>query len=133
MRYVAPRMMKGLSPEQPLLISRQVLYKFLDLLDILEALGYRHNAMSVYHGFRHPRYNREVRGASVSVHMQGLAVDIRIGDINKDGFANWDDKLIVIDILDKQIIKDMGGIGRYPNSQGLHFDVRGYKARWDSY
>jgi hypothetical protein len=39
----------------------------------------------------------------------------------------------VLDLLEKEIIKSSGGIGRYPGTRAVHFDVRGYKARWDSY
>jgi len=64
---------------------------------------------------------------------EGEAVDIKIGDINQDGFANQEDKTIVLDLLEKQIIKNTGGIGRYPGTLSVHYDVRGYRARWDSY
>ena len=131
--YKARQYFRGAPVEQPLMLEKSVLYKFVDLLDMLREQGYKEDAMKVYHGFRHPRNNREVGGASVSVHMRGLAIDIRIFDINRDGEINWDDKVVVIDMLDKHIIKDQGGIGRYPHSQGVHFDVRGYMARWDTY
>jgi len=36
-------------------------------------------------------------------------------------------------LLDKKIIRNEGGVGLYPNSSSVHFDVRGRRARWKSY
>ena len=61
----------------------------------------------------------------------GEALDLRINDINDDGRRTQADKQIVLDLLEQHIIKDKGGIGKYPGTMSVHFDVRGYKARWD--
>jgi uncharacterized protein YcbK (DUF882 family) len=58
-------------------------------------------------------------------------VDIEIGDVDKNGKINKADKKIVLDLLENQIIGNQGGVGRYPWSQTVHFDVRGWYARWD--
>jgi len=42
-------------------------------------------------------------------------------------------KKIILDILENKVIGDQGGIGRYPGTMSVHFDVRGFKARWDKH
>ena len=113
------------------LIQKELLYKLLALQDALEELGYNKEGFDVINGFRHPAYNEKVGGASKSRHILGEALDLRINDINGDGRRTQKDKQIVLDLLEKHIIKDKGGIGRYPGTMSVHFDVRGYKARWD--
>lgn len=90
-------------------------------------------AFDVREAFRPPRLNREDGGASRSRHIYGEAVDLVIGDINRDGTADAADKAIVLDLLEHKLVRNRGGIGRYPGSQTIHFDFRGRRARWDSY
>jgi uncharacterized protein YcbK (DUF882 family) len=74
--------------------------------------------------------------ATESRHLIGDAIDFIVFDINGDGSSNSNDVDIVYDILNKQIIKDKGGIGTYKNEksfinkQMIHIDCRGYLARW---
>lgn len=74
--------------------------------------------------------------ASKSRHLVGDAIDFIVFDINKDDNSDKKDVDLVYNILDKQIIKDKGGIGTYTNENGfinrqmIHIDCRGYKARW---
>lgn len=70
-----------------------------------------------------------------SRHLKGEAIDILVGDVNSDGRTNGIDVDIVFYLLDTRITKDQGGIGTYKNKsplikQMVHFDCRGYKARW---
>ena len=113
--------------------NKELFYKILELQNELEKLGYNKNGFVIRNGHRHPRYNEEVEGARLSRHIKGEAVDIRVKDINNDGFEDKIDKDIVLELLDSKIIGDKGGIGLYPGTQSVHFDVRGTKARWDSY
>ncbi len=46
---------------------------------------------------------------------------------------NDEQKEIVIDLLETKVIKNKGGIGKYPGTKIVHMDVRGYRARWDTY
>ena len=75
--------------------------------------------------------------AKDSKHLKGEAIDIIVLDINKDGKKDEADVNIIFTLLDKEIIKDKGGIGTYKNEKGflnrqmIHFDCRGYKARWN--
>ncbi len=113
------------------LISKELLYTILDFQDALFENDYNETGFVIVNGFRHPSYNAEVGGAAQSRHVKGEAVDISIEDINDDGWANQTDKQIVLELLEKEIIKDKGGIGKYPGTMSVHFDVRGYRARWD--
>lgn len=115
------------------LLDVRVLEKALALQDRLEALAYDRDAFWIRSGPRYPTYNQQVGGASMSRHLYGEALDLVIGDINQDGHYSDEDKKIVLRILDQEIIRDAGGIGRYPGTRSVHLDVRGYKARWDEY
>ena len=113
------------------LISKDLLYKLFDLRVALEENGYNPNGFTITNGHRHPKHNEDVGGASKSRHIQGEAIDLHIGDINKSGSYEKEDKEIVLKLLEDKIIKSDGGIGRYPGTRAVHFDVRGYRARWD--
>jgi uncharacterized protein YcbK (DUF882 family) len=75
--------------------------------------------------------------APKSRHLVGDAIDFIVLDINEDGISDSKDVDIVYNLLDKQIIKDNGGIGTYKgknnffNKQMIHIDCRGYRARWN--
>ena len=111
----------------------KVFYKTIELLGELEKLGYNKNGFEIVNGHRHPSYNEKIGGASLSRHIKGEAVDIRVNDINLDNKINKLDKDIILDLLENKIIKDEGGIGLYPGTKNVHYDVRGVKARWNSF
>lgn len=113
------------------LIDKKLLYRHVDLMIALDKLGYDKYGYSINHGHRHPAYNEKIGGAEFSRHLQGQAVDLQIKDINKDEKITQEDKTIVLDLLEHQIIGNKGGIGRYPGSMVIHYDVRGYRGRWD--
>ena len=114
-------------------INQKVLEKFFELKDIMEEKGYSWDAISINSGHRTPIRNEKVGGASKSKHIVGEAIDMRIGDIDKSGSYTEKDKEIVLKLCEKYVIKDEGGLGKYPGTRVIHMDVRGYKARWDSY
>ena len=115
------------------LIERRILHKLVQLQNELEKRGNDPTGFSIQSGHRHPRNNSEIKGASQSRHILGEAVDLHIGDINRDGGYSQVDKQIVLDIADKTVIAHKGGIGRYPGTREVHLDVRGWAARWNSY
>jgi len=115
---------------QYLLLDPKLLYRFLDLLKALKAKGYKPN-FQIDDGYRYPSFNDKTGGAKGSLHTHGMAVDIDIFDVDGNGKTEKADKKIILDLLENQIIKDKGGVGRYPWSQTVHFDVRGWYARWD--
>jgi len=115
------------------LMDKKLLHKIWLLQNTLDKKGFNPNGFSVVNGHRHPLYNEQVGGASKSRHIKGEAIDIHIQDIDGNGYYEEKDKQIVLDLLEKIIIKSEGGIGKYPGTRAVHFDVRGYRARWDSY
>ena len=89
------------------------------------------HALKVTSGFRNPAYNALVGGVRCSQHQLGTALDVAVGDVNQDGVMDAEDRQIVYELLDGQIIGNGGGVGTYENHPRLvHFDVRGYRARW---
>ena len=121
------------SKEYYWLIDEKVLTAVIELRHSLKSKGYDPNGFSITSGHRHPRRNEKVRAAKLSRHMKGQAVDIFIMDIDKDGKYTAKDKQIVLDIAEKEVIGNKGGIGRYPGTRAVHIDVRGTRARWDTY
>lgn len=115
------------------LIDEKLPLRVLALQEALEKAGYDKTAFSILSGHRHPKNNEEVKGAGSSKHLKGQAIDMRIYDINGDGHYSPNDKQIVLDILEREVIGNRGGIGRYPDTRVIHIDVRGKRARWDSY
>ena len=115
------------------LIDKKLLYKTLELQQTLKEQGYNPNGFKVISAHREPRYNEKIKGAGKSKHVLGQAVDARTKDVNKDGRTNQYDKEILLKILDQKVIKNKGGIGKYPGTLSIHYDVRGKRARWDNY
>ena len=112
------------------LIDKDVLFMMLELIHSLDDLGMNKYGFHIRNSHRHPKHNTDNNGASYSQHMFGKAIDIGIDDINNDGEETQDDKTIVYDLLQK-IVGSKGGLGKYPGTMNLHFDCRGFKARWD--
>ena len=79
----------------------------------------------------------ETGAAKQSFHLKSKAIDVIVRDINHDGEANKEDVLIVKDLLENEIVGSKGGVGVYLKSnnffsrQMVHFDCRGYRARWN--
>jgi len=115
------------------LIDKRILYKILELRKELAAQDYNQDGFWVRHGYRTPQFNEDVNGASESRHIKGEAVDLLIRDINNDGKHTKKDKEIVLSLLENKVIGNSGGIGKYPGTKIVHIDVRGNRARWDTY
>jgi hypothetical protein len=116
---------------QYICINKEVLHRFLDLINRLGEMGYDKYAFRIKDGFRYPNFNNRTGGARLSQHIYGRAIDLSIGDIDRDGKYNEaTDKKIVLSLLENDIIKNSGGVGCYPGTNAVHFDTRGYKARW---
>lgn len=71
-------------------------------------------------GYRCPKHNKEVGGATHSQHVLGTAADVKVPP-----------GLTVPQLA--QIAAEVGfdGIGRYIRQGFIHVDVRGSKARWN--
>ena len=115
------------------IFNKKIFFKTLELQNELEKLGHDKDAFRIVNGHRHPAYNENIGGAKLSRHIKGEAVDIVVKDVDRNGYTNKKDKDIILDLLENKIIKDKGGIGLYPGSGNVHYDVRGTKARWNSY
>lgn len=68
-------------------------------------------------GYRSPEYNKKVGGAPNSFHMQGMAFDISLSNLNRDT------------MFKKAEDYGFNGIGQY--NSFIHIDTRDYRARWD--
>lgn len=114
-------------------INPKILIKLIKLKQIFKRENLNWDAIKITSGHRTPTRNEQVGGASKSRHILGEAIDLWIGDIDKDGKYTEADKDRILSICEKELIRDEGGIGKYPGTKVIHIDVRGYRARWDSY
>ena len=76
----------------------------------------------VISGYRSPKYNRKIKGAKRSQHMLAKAADIKISGMTPQEIKDLIEKLI----KDKKMKK--GGVGLYRTF--VHYDTRGWNARW---
>lgn len=74
-------------------------------------------------GYRTESWNKKVGGAKKSYHMKAMAADISIKGVTPRKIAR-----VIKKLIKDGLMKD-GGIGLYNGF--VHYDVRGYKARWD--
>jgi hypothetical protein len=74
--------------------------------------------------YRHPAYNRRIRGASRSQHLTGKATDHPQAWVEDAGRAQVQ--------AAANAVFAKGGVGIYPGGS-MHFDSRGFFARWSSF
>lgn len=80
--------------------------------------------IEVNSGYRSPKYNKRIGGASGSKHKLGMAADIMVAGCSPKDVA---DEIVVL--IQRGKMKQ-GGLGRYRSF--THYDVRGKRARWGS-
>lgn len=73
--------------------------------------------------YRTELYNAKIGGVRTSKHLLGMASDISIKGIEPKKIYD-----IIEVLIDKGVMKD-GGLGLYDNF--VHYDIRGYNARWN--
>ncbi|NJO88125.1 MAG: hypothetical protein HC831_03530 [Chloroflexia bacterium] len=121
-------------------VNKKSIDYYISLKETVKSKGYE-DRMYVISGKRFKFYNSFLvkygNAVSTSRHLKGEAIDILVLDINNDGTADSKDVDLIYNILDKEIVKKQGGIGTYKNQSGfftrqmVHFDCRGYWARWE--
>jgi len=109
------------------------------LKDTLQKRGYKTKLLVIstkrfgWHNYIQTKFTH---AAKKSKHLTGDAIDFLVFDIDSDGKSDSTDVNIVTAILDKSIVKNLGGLGTYKtdkgflNQQMVHIDCRGNKARW---
>ncbi len=85
---------------------------------------YVNQPIHISSGYRSTTHNQRIGGVKNSYHTKGKAADITIKDYNPKEVAN-----IIIKLICKGHMRQ-GGIGLYNGF--VHYDIRGYKARWDN-
>ena len=81
--------------------------------------------ITIISGYRSPEYNTKIKGAKRSQHMSAKAADIIV-----PGMTSLEVRDIIIQLIKEgKMVK--GGVGIY--STFVHYDIRGYNARWGSY
>jgi uncharacterized protein YcbK (DUF882 family) len=125
--------LRGLDPK--------VITYYKELKQKLKEKGYDDNMYVVsttrWKGHNELLHYLNTGAAKHSVHLKSKAMDVIVRDINQDGRSDREDVLIVKLILEDDIVRNKGGVGSYLKSdkffsrQMVHFDCRGYKARWD--
>ncbi len=101
---------------------RSVVPKLRELAQNLEVLRAEVGPIAIISGYRSPQHNLAVGGAKSSYHMRGMAADITVGGMSPRQVKAAIEKLI------RSGRMKQGGIGFY--SGFVHYDTRGYAARW---
>jgi hypothetical protein len=117
-----------------------------DILERVNANGWRTDGFVVMSGYRTPDYNRDLRNGENSRHVYGGAADIFIDedgdkvmdDLNGDGIQNQEDAAVLFDFI-HALMEDestglAGGLGEYRangyHGPYVHIDERGFNVRW---
>jgi hypothetical protein len=125
-----------------MLLDRRVLLKLLRIVNHLSARGYAPGSFFIISAHRTERVNRYLYRfrmrtwgrtslAKRSLHLLGRALDLIIGDLNRDGRVDVaDHRAMVCAIIsvERRYPRLRGGLGLYARS--VHTDVRGRRASW---
>jgi hypothetical protein len=114
------------------LTDEKILVAFLKLKHDFEKNSLDWDEIRLSSSHRSPNRNKKVGGAPQSRHICGDAIDLDVGDIDRNNITNQKDKLKVLELCET-IIADKGGIGLYPGTYRVHIDMRGHYARWNDY
>ena len=94
------------------------------VMEQLEALrGELGKAITITSGYRTVEHNKAVGGEANSMHLCGMAADIKVAGVTPTVVQETIERLIAAGKM-KQ-----GGIGLY--NTFVHYDIRGTRARWD--
>jgi uncharacterized protein YcbK (DUF882 family) len=122
------------------LANKKTLAFYNELKDSLQSKGYKASLLVIStkrFGWHNYIQRKFTHAAKKSRHLSGDAIDFLVFDINSNGISDSADVNIVTAILDRSIVKNLGGLGTYKtdkgflNQQMVHIDCRGYGARWN--
>lgn len=108
-------------------LDTKVIYLLLDIRKQMQESDLDPDEIHIISGYRTPDHNERVGGKSESRHQLGDAIDLMIGDVNRDQRKDREDKKAVVPVFNR-VVGSKGGFGKYARS--LHIDTRGYRARW---
>lgn len=74
-------------------------------------------------GYRTKEHNKKIGGSPASQHLLGKAADIWVPGVTAVELES------IIERLIRSAQMKQGGLGLYDNF--VHYDIRGYRARWD--
>lgn len=101
---------------------------FCNILELSESLQVLRDEIgkpiNINSGYRSPGHNAIVGGVPDSQHVLGKASDISI-----DGYSPEEITIVIYNLIQKGKMKE-GGVGIY--NTFVHYDIRGYRARWDN-
>lgn len=105
-------------------IPTEVMDNLDELADSLQVLRNEINApININSGYRTHDHNKKVGGSPTSQHLLGKAADMWVSGWEPERLHGVIERLIRIGKM-KQ-----GGLGLYDTF--VHYDIRGYRARWD--
>lgn len=78
--------------------------------------------ITIISGYRSPRHNDSVEGKKKSQHLCARAADVAVRGMRPAEVAKLIEELIANGQMEQ------GGLGRYAG--WVHYDIRGYRARW---
>lgn len=105
-------------------MPREVHHNILELVKNLQVIrNYVGKPLYINSGYRSPAHNKRIGGVLNSKHIVGLAADISVKGLSPKRLAR-----IIRRLINSGKIKQ-GGLGLYNGF--VHYDIRGWKARWD--
>ena len=110
-------------------VQERLLLELEAVLERVNALGFKADALHVMSAYRTPYYNHAIGDVKYSMHQFGGAADVYVDGLAASVLHDEIDKLMAADPRRLQ-----GGLGLYPVTKAhpafVHVDVRGKAARW---
>ncbi len=102
-----------------------VLENIKDLANQLQVIrDYIKEPLHINSAYRSPEHNAKIGGVKNSQHVKGKAADLTSKNFTPKQLSK-----VIITLINEGRIKE-GGVGLYNGF--VHYDIRGYKARWDN-
>lgn len=104
--------------------ARRLAWNLKNIEEELQAKYGADKRLSTNSAWRPLPYNRKVKSKDTSEHPKGTAADLKCKGVSTKNLH----KTIIRLIKEGRI--DSGGVGFYPRSGFVHYDIRGKNARW---